>query len=324
MSVPNIPNNLTAMLHGSQLLLYFPQWQGSGDEDLILRGSVTLKSFLESDLGVHLTTIGIHRQIETEDEQASREASCHWIRNYNILSLYHRHAANTIAAHSPKQIFTLGGDCGIEFAPIRYLNSIYGGDLAIIWLDAHADLNTPSTSPSKTFHGMVLQALLEPFEAPVQSPVQSHGDRGIDLIPDFVTSTATAPLQPNQVFLAGVRDLDPAEHEYIARQRIAVVECQELEHHQGKTLVNMLRRGGFSKVYIHIDADVLSLDDFHSVMCPTAGGIRIQTLKGVIKGIKEAEDICVVGGSLVEVTNTNDDKAPYRDMATIFASLWLG
>lgn len=85
----------------------------------------------------------------------------------------------------------------------------------------------------------------------------------------------------------------------------------------------MLRRGGFSKVYIHIDADVLSLDDFNSVMCPTAGGIHARTLKEIIQDIKKAEGICVVGGSLVEVTDSNDDKFPYRDMATIFASLWL-
>ncbi|CAI7644890.1 unnamed protein product [Penicillium glandicola] len=307
------------MSHDSPLLLYFPQWQGSGDEDLIFRGSETLKGFLASDLGVNLTTIGAPPHIKTEDEQASQKANSDWIRNYSILSLYHRHAANTITANSPKKIFTLGGDCGIELAPIRYLNSIYGGDLAVVWLDAHADLNTPSTSPSKTYHGMILRALLETFEVTDQVP----GELVVNPVPDFVTSTVTSPLLPKQVFLAGVRDLDPAEKEYIARQDIAVVKCEELEHHQGNVLVDMLRKGGFSKVYIHVDADVLSLGDFDSVMCPTPGGIRTRTLKEVIKDIKQADGIEVVGGSLVEVTNTNDDKVPYRDMATIFASLWL-
>lgn len=212
------------MSHDSRLLLYFPQWQGSGDEDMIFRGSETLKGFLKNDLTVDLTAISVPPQIETEDEQAPQKASHNWIRNYSPLSLYYRHAANTIAAHSPKRIYTLGGDCGIELAPIRYLNSIYGGDLAVIWLDAHADLNTPSTSPSKTFHGMVLRALLETFEVTVQSPDEPE----VNLIPDFVTSTVTSPLLPNQVFLAGVRDLDPPEHEYIARQDISVVECDEL------------------------------------------------------------------------------------------------
>lgn len=313
----------TAKMHDSQLLLHFPQWQGSGDEDLIFRGSETLKGFLATDLGVDITGISVAPQIRIEDEQAVQEASSHWIRNHNVLSVYHQQAANTIAAHSPKRIFTLGGDCGIELAPIRYLNSIYGRDLALIWLDAHADLNTPSTSPSKTFHGMILRVLLEPFEAPAQSSVQNLGDPEADLVSDFVTAARTCHLRPEQVFLAGVRDLDPAERDYVDQQGIPIVKCEELEKHQGKTLVDMLRRKGFSKVYIHIDADVLSLDDFHCVMCPTAGGIQMRTLKSIIENIKEAEDVCLVGGSLVEVTNAGDDNAPYKDMATIFASLWL-
>ncbi|OQE09313.1 hypothetical protein PENFLA_c112G08344 [Penicillium flavigenum] len=310
---------MTAMLSNSPLLLYFPQWQGSGDEDMIFRGSEILKGCLENDLSVDFTTIGGSLQLEAAHEQDSQKASGRWIRNYNILSLYHRQAANTIAAHSPKRIFTLGGDCGVEFAPIHYLNSIYGGNLAIIWLDAHADLNTPSTSPSKTFHGMVLRALLETFEG----TVQSAGEPEVNLISEFVMSATSCHLQPKQVLLAGVRDLDPAEREYITRQDIAVVECEELERNQGNSLVNLLRRGGFSKVYIHIDADVLNLNDFDSVMCPTADGIHTQTLKKVIKDIKEADGVDVVGGSLVEVTNTNDDNVSYRDITTVFASLWL-
>lgn len=310
-------------MYDTQLLLYFPQWQGSGDEDLIFHGSETLKALLATDLGVDITAIGVAPQIRIEDEQAVREASSPWIHNHDVLSVYHQQAARTIAAHSPRKIFTLGGDCGIELAPVRYLNSIYGRDLALIWLDAHADLNTPSTSPSKTFHGMILRALFEPFEAPVRSSVQGLGDPEADPFSDFVTTTRTFHLRPEQVFLAGVRDLDPAEQEYIALQSIKVVGCEELEQHQGKTLVDMLRMGGFNKVYIHIDADVLSLEDFHSVMCPTAGGIQMQTLNSIIEDIKKAEDVCVVGGSLVEVTNVGDDNASYKELATIFASLWL-
>jgi arginase len=286
---------------------------------MIFRGSETLRGCLENDPRVNLTTLDLLPEAETGYEQSLEKARGRWIHNYNILSLYHREAANNIAAHSPKRIFTLGGDCGVEITPIHYLKAIYGEELAVIWLDAHADLNTPSTSPSKTFHGMALRALLETFEGTNQGPCEPE----VKFIPDFVTSTASSHLQPEQVFLAGVRDLDPAEHEYIARRDITVVECEELELNQGKLLVDLLRRGGFSKVYIHVDADVLSLEESSSVMCPTEGGIQIQTLKRVIKDIKEADGVCVVGGSLVEVTKTNDDNGQYTDMATVLTSLWL-
>lgn len=48
----------------------------------------------------------------------------------------------------------------MEPAPVSWLNRYYDGDLAVIWFDAHGDLNTPASSPSKHFHGMPLRALL--------------------------------------------------------------------------------------------------------------------------------------------------------------------
>ncbi len=60
----------------------------------------------------------------------------------------------------PDKISTIGGDCAVEIMPISYLNKIYQEDLCIIYIDAHADLNTPESSPSKAFHGMPLRTLL--------------------------------------------------------------------------------------------------------------------------------------------------------------------
>jgi arginase len=50
-------------------------------------------------------------------------------------------------------VVTVGGTCGVEAAPVAYLNERYAGDLAIVWFDAHGDLNAPDTSPSGHFHG---------------------------------------------------------------------------------------------------------------------------------------------------------------------------
>jgi arginase len=299
------------------LLLYFPQWQGSGDENLIFHGAEALMDCLKNDPVGNFTSIKVLPGIQTEREKASRRKTSHWIRNYGTLSLYHREAVKAIATHSPERIFTLGGDCGIEFAPISYLNSLYGREMAVIWLDAHADLNTPLTSPSKTYHGMVLRSLIETFEI----MPQGRGEFEDSPRSGFLTSTVPKRLHPEQVFLAGVRDLDPAEYEYITNQGIRCIKCEQLEMEQGKLLVNLLKRAGFRKVYIHIDADVLNLNDFNSVMCPTPGGIRLQTLKEIIKDIKNAYGDCTVGGSLVEVIKSNDNNVSYSGIAEVFTSL---
>ena len=66
-----------------------------------------------------------------------------------------------LRASAPDIVVTVGGTCGVEAAPVAYLNERYDGNLAVVWFDGHGDLNSPATSPSGHFHGMVLRTLLE-------------------------------------------------------------------------------------------------------------------------------------------------------------------
>ena len=59
----------------------------------------------------------------------------------------------------PSRVFTVGGDCGVEVQPVSHASACYPG-LAVVWFDAHADLNCPSSSPSGHFHGMPVRTLL--------------------------------------------------------------------------------------------------------------------------------------------------------------------
>ena len=60
----------------------------------------------------------------------------------------------------PDKILTVGGGCGIEIPIVSYFSEKYK-NLDVLWFDAHGDLNTPESSPSKYFHGMPLRFLLE-------------------------------------------------------------------------------------------------------------------------------------------------------------------
>ncbi|NUS03623.1 MAG: arginase family protein, partial [Nonomuraea sp.] len=56
-------------------------------------------------------------------------------------------------------VVTAGGDCGVELEPVAAARRRFGERLVVVWFDAHGDLNTPDSSPSGAFHGMVLRAL---------------------------------------------------------------------------------------------------------------------------------------------------------------------
>ncbi|MFI6788743.1 arginase family protein [Nonomuraea sp. NPDC050383] len=101
-------------------------------------------------------------------------------------------------------VVTAGGDCGVELEAVAEALRRYGDRLVVVWFDAHGDLNTPATSPSGAFHGMVLRALT--------------GEGPTGLVPD-------RPLDPRRIVLAGARDLDPGETDFIRSSGIQHVSA---------------------------------------------------------------------------------------------------
>jgi arginase len=91
-----------------------------------------------------------------------------------------------IAHGLPRRPLVLGGCCCAHIGAIRELAARHGR-LAVVWLDAHGDLNTPESSPSGNLWGMPLRMAI---------------DEG--------------SVDPADVALVGARNLDPPEHEYIA------------------------------------------------------------------------------------------------------------
>ena len=91
---------------------------------------------------------------------------------------------------------TIGGTCAVSLTPFSYLASRYPDDLAVIWLDSHADSNLPG-GPNCGFNTMVVTHL------------SGHGD------PD-VLEHLPATVAPERILLAGVHgwdDQDSHTHE---------------------------------------------------------------------------------------------------------------
>ncbi|MFI6802906.1 arginase family protein [Streptosporangium canum] len=153
-------------------------------------------------------------------------------------------------------IVTVGGDCGVELEPVAAALRRYGDRLNVVWFDAHGDMNTPATSPSGAFHGMILRTL------------QGEGPR--DLVP-------SPALRPNQVALAGTRSLDPAEADYIREAGIG----------------GLSGIGDDAVLYIHVDLDVL--DGITSVGYPEPGGLSAQALAEAVAVLAARHEIVGLG-----------------------------
>lgn len=97
----------------------------------------------------------------------------------------------------------LGGDHSLSIGSVSAAFAHCGDDLAVVWIDAHADLNSPDGSPSGNLHGMPL-GLLRQLGRDTKRP---QGDVWRALMDEF----APKALSPSQLAWIGLRDVDPSE-----------------------------------------------------------------------------------------------------------------
>jgi arginase len=268
------------------LYLFFPQWQGSGKTNELYAGAMLLHEALKEQ--IPFTEVYVERMQQLQVEHA--------ILGYAQIIQHLQEVHAILLKQQPQRIFALGGDCGIEVAPISYLNQLYSGDVAVIWLDAHADANTPASSPSHTFHGMPLRVLL------------GEGDKQI-------VSHMFSTLLPQQIFLAGVRDLDAPEAQFIEQQGIVSFTCDQLTKHLGDC-IETIRRRGLTHVYIHIDVDVLDPVSFPYLKHPTPQGLSVASLIQLREEL--IKNFHSIGGSIVEFLPPADGSKAIEQLAALY------
>jgi arginase len=250
--------------------LFFPQWQGSGNTQEVFTGAMALYEHFKEQFD--FTPIPVSTENSLQIEQG--------IFGYREIVSQLQAAQATIKRMNPQTILVIGGDCGVEVAPVTFLNKQYRGNLTVLWFDAHGDLQMPDTSLSHAFHGMPLRVIL------------GEGD------PEIL-KWSFSTLARHQIVLVGTRDLDPPEKVFMQQNQIAVFSADQINA-GGQDLIRTLQNRGFDNAYIHLDLDVLDPQFFPYVKCPTPEGVRVETLIGLLRQIKQSVNI--VGFSVVEYT----------------------
>jgi arginase len=135
------------------LVLSYPQWQGSGRSENLRRGAAAAADVCSR-----------HGPLARVADAGEGEASG-GVHRWTALLEQFRSAQAILDERRPGTLLTAGGDCACDIAVIDYLHRRYS-DLTVIWVDAHLDANTVDTTPSGNFHGMPVAAILG--SAPVE------------------------------------------------------------------------------------------------------------------------------------------------------------
>jgi arginase family enzyme len=162
----------------------------------------------------------------------------------------------------------VSAECTVALGTISWLAERHPG-ARVLWIDAHADFNSPQTSPSGYVGGMPLAGATGQWEAGVS--------------PTFPAA---------QVVLAGVRDVDPGEQELLDRSGAIVLP----------TFAGVLDALGNAPVFVHLDPDVI--DGYPCAFPPPPGGPSAAELAQLLAAV--ARDREIVGVTVASIGGPAD------------------
>ena len=159
-----------------------------------------------------------------------------------------------LASSLPERPLVLGGCCCSHVGAVEGLAARYDR-LAVVWLDAHGDLNTVQSSPSGNLWGMPLRMLLD-----------------------------SGTIAPEDTVLVGARSLDPPEEAFIAESGLRLDD-----EGIGPALE------GADAVYVALDCDVLEPDQEVAPFMPEPGGLSTKAATATLERVVSAKPLAGAG-----------------------------
>ena len=154
--------------------------------------------------------------------------------------------AYTLASSGAMPIF-MGGDHSLSMGSVNGVARHWqekGRPLFVLWLDAHADYNTPETTITGNMHGMSAAFLC--------------GEPGLDRL---LGKLARTSIGPDQLDLFGIRSIDPLEKKLVRDRRIAMVDMRAMdEFGVGVLIRRVIDRVKARNGVLHVSFDVDFLD----------------------------------------------------------------
>lgn len=179
--------------------------------------------------------------------------------------------------------------------------------LGVVWIDAHADLHSPYTTPSGNVHGMPLATALglDNTECGVNEISQEEQKHWEEL---KSVGGITPKIRPEDLVFIAVRDTEEPEDEIIRRHNIRSYSVEEVRKEGPQQVVQWSLEHLHSCDIIYVSFDVDSLDSSISVGTgtPVPNGLLVDEAKALLVGFATDSKICCM--EFVEVNPTLDDK----------------
>ncbi|MGB1039827.1 MAG: arginase [Flavobacteriales bacterium] len=203
--------------------------------------------------------------------------------------------------------FILAGDHSTAAATIASIQeSNPGKRVGAIWVDAHADLHSPYTSPSGNIHGMPLA---------IACGIDNKEQQVNEVLPVVegywknLQSLSNESLQPKDIVFIGVRDTEAPEDFLIQKHGIRNFSVQEVTEYGGNDIAkkSLAMLEHCDLIYVSFDVDSMDPNEVsHGTGTPVPNGISVEDVTKLLRAF--AKDEKLVCFETVEVNPTLDEK----------------
>jgi arginase len=221
----------------------------------------------------------------------------------HVCQRIYEHTVDSVEAH--EQVIFLGGDHSISIGTVAGITR--NEPVGLLWIDAHGDFNTPETSPSGNIHGMSVAALLG------QGPAR------------LVNIGHSGPkLQPEQVVMIGVRDLDGDERSHLRKSGIRVFTIREIDELGMATVCKLAldRLQAFKHLHVSLDLDGLDPEVAPGVGTPVPGGLSYREAHLLMEILADSHKVRSL--DIVEINPILDNRNSTAEIAVELAASLFG
>lgn len=260
-----------------------------------------LLSQLHSELGYKLhgdDQVHLYTDLVPADDPPFRD-----MKNPRAVSSVTKRIADQVYTHAKegRLVLTLGGDHSIAIGTIggtaKAIRERLGREMAVIWVDAHADINSPESSASGNIHGMPVSFLTGLSR-------EDNEDFFGWLRPENLISV-------KKLVYIGLRDVDPGEKRILRENGIKAFSMFDIDRHGIGRVMEMALGHIGTDTPIHLSFDVDALDPMWapSTGTPVRGGLTLREGDYICECVHETGSLVAV--DLVEV---NPSLAPANDI----------
>ena len=191
---------------------------------------------------------------------------------------------------------TLGGDHSLAMSSIAALSDRYGAErVAVIYVDAHTDINTEETTPTGMIHGMPLAAAMG-----LCSDLPDVGRNKVNL---FGKNT----------YIIGAHSIDPGEYPIIEEQGVHLYTADDVRARGADEIVReVLSSVEGMKIHLSFDVDSINGDEFPATGYAMRDSLPLDTVLGVLEGVWRGAAVSSV--DIVEYNPRRDVGGKCRDI----------